>query len=161
MSWSRALVCASAVVVLSACGSGDGEPDASPSESESVALMIRLVTESGTVAANFDDTYCVWSGTSYTLRDGAGEIVATGDAVSDVPGEAEAGGEAGVLGEVRSTDPYECVLPFTISDVPRGDFFELEVSTVGPRSQDVEFGAEATFGASEAASDYLEVEVRR
>lgn len=161
MSLSRVSL-AAAAVVLAVAGCGASEEPADTTEAnttDTVSVMIRLVTDTGNIAVNYDDVSCVWMGTAYTLRDSGGEIIAAGDVESDLEGEAEVGGETGLLAEVRSEDPYECGLPFTIPDVPRAEFYELEVSTMAPHSQEAAGDAEVAFEASEALSGYFEVEV--
>jgi hypothetical protein len=125
----KRIFAALALLMSTACGPADNAAD-SDAESTPVERNVRLeiTTDNGAIGQNHDDEYCVWRGPAYVLRDGGGEIIATDNITSDLPGEAEAGGEPAQLGEVRSTDPYECVLPATIT-VPVVDFYELEVTT--------------------------------
>lgn len=156
---------------VNACGAAEdtanaeSEAEATPAE---FTLKLRIFTDDGAIGQNHDDEYCVWRDPSYVLRNGSGEIIATGDIDSSIPGEAEAGGKPAQLGEVRGTDPYKCVLPTTIK-VEEFDFYELQVTVTEIAS--VTFGANgsadlepieatATFSLEQAqASDPIRVEL--
>ncbi|WP_017559128.1 MULTISPECIES: hypothetical protein [Nocardiopsis] len=122
---------APALLVMAGCGgSGEADPDEDTSSSLSASwFTVKVTTSSGSIGRNHDDRFCAWVGTSYVLRDDDGGIVAEGDAESRVEGKAEANGEPAQIGKVTSLDPYECVMDFRVEEVPRGEFFELEVST--------------------------------
>ncbi|WP_201296776.1 hypothetical protein [Nocardiopsis sp. FR26] len=151
---------ASVALTLTGCGGDEPADTAEANGSDTVTVMFQLVTDSPMVAANHDDDVCMWSGeTSYILRDGAGEVVATGDVKSDHGGQVTVGGEPALWGRVESTEPFECTLPFTVEDVPRADFYEVEVSTQAPRLVDEEYTATETFEAGEALSGRFEVMV--
>ncbi|MFC9085373.1 hypothetical protein [Nocardiopsis dassonvillei] len=137
-------------IALTACGTADSaatsDTESAPSEH---TITLEIVTDDGAIGQNHDDSYCVWRDPAFVLRDGSGEIIATGDIDSGVPGEAEAGGEPAQLGEVRSTDPYECVMPATIT-AEASDFYELEVTVT--EIADVTFGENASADLEQTAA---------
>lgn len=162
MSLSRPALAAAAVVfAVAGCGASEEPADTTEANAtDTVTVMFQLVTDSPMVAANHDDDVCMWSGeTSYILRDGSGEVVATGDVTSDHGGEVTVAGEPALWGQVESSDPFKCTLPFTVEDVPRADFYEVEVSTRAPRLVDEEYAATETFEADEALGGRFEVMV--
>lgn len=152
-----------------ACGNTEDPgsvPEAAEATSTEFAVQVLIVTDDGAIGQNHDDEYCVWRDPSYVLRNGSGDIIATDDIDSSILGEAEAGGDPAQLGEVRSADPYTCVLPTTIQ-MEEFDFYELEVTVT--EIVDVTFGtngsadlepveATTTFSLEEAqSSDPIEV----
>ncbi|MFE6305051.1 hypothetical protein [Nocardiopsis sp. NPDC057823] len=116
------------VAALTSCGTTEapGADGAEPTPAEQ-AITVELVTDDGSIGQNHDDEYCVWRNPEYVLRDGSGDIIATGTLESVLPGEAEAGGEPAQLGQVHSTEPYECTMAANVT-APESDFYELEVT---------------------------------
>ena len=119
------------LLITAACTTADEATEAGTlsADDQTTNIRVEVTTSSGTVGQNHDDEHCVWRSPSYVLRDGTGEIIESGDVASSIPGEAEAAGEPAQLGEIRTSDPYECQLPFTIDEVPEADLYELEVTT--------------------------------
>ncbi|MGQ4271766.1 hypothetical protein [Nocardiopsis changdeensis] len=119
---------AALLALLTGCAN---EPE-TPALPETVDIHITLATTSHNIgqAPDGDTEQCVWRDPTYTIRDGADEIIATGEATSTLPGTASAADHRAELGSQRASDPYECVLPVLIEDVPAADFYTIEVTTV-------------------------------
>ncbi|PSK89903.1 hypothetical protein CLV63_1247 [Murinocardiopsis flavida] len=133
-------------LLLSGCSSQ--LPDEAPSEQEPVRVDVLVATKSGKIGQNHDDVYCLWKGTTYVLRNGNDETVATGDADSWHSIEAKVGGESAEPGEVASEDPYRCEMQFSIDDVSAAEFYELTVTTQEPAGIE-EFTETVTFSRDE------------
>ncbi|WP_162788784.1 hypothetical protein [Amycolatopsis albispora] len=79
--------------------------------------MIEVSTHDSSLGANFDNAKCLWRQTEWTIRDGAGAVMATG--------KLERGD-----GVVRQVEPlYECVWRMPRIEVAPTDSYQVELST--------------------------------
>ncbi len=150
----------SLLALLTACANqGPQQADADP---DTIDILVTLTTTDNSVgqAPAGDTLQCVWRDPTYTIRDGADEIISTGDATSTLDGDATAADHRAERGRQRTNDPYLCTLPFLVEGVPAADFYTIEVTTValdirgildGDRSGQ-EVTAEVTVERSDAES---------
>ncbi|MDI5974640.1 hypothetical protein [Amycolatopsis magusensis] len=126
MRWVR-WGCAAVVLVASACGDGGTEAalvvpppvvtTSAPSAPERVVVTVELSTHDISLGVNFDDSKCLWRQTEWTIRDGAGAVMATGKLET---------GE----GVVRKLEPlYECAWRMPRIEIAPADSYKLEVTT--------------------------------